>query len=68
MRLGQGQAPDGQRGGSSTRMQQEKVTLPGEDQYKVPGQFREEILKAMKNKYPKQYERMIGEYYKELVK
>jgi tetratricopeptide (TPR) repeat protein len=68
MRLGQGQAPDGQRGGSSTRMQQEKVTLPGEDQYKVPGQFREEILKAMKNKYPKQYERMVGEYYKELVK
>lgn len=68
IRLGQGQAPDGQRSGQSTRMQQEKVNLPTEDQYKVPGQFREDILKAMKNQYPKQYERLVGEYYKELVK
>ena len=68
MRLGQGKAPDGRRGGQSTRMQQEKVNLPTEDQYKVPGQFREDILKAMKNQYPKQYERLVGEYYKELVK
>ena len=68
LRLGQGKAPDNKRGGQSTRMQQEKVNLPTEDQYKVPGQFREEILEAMKNQYPKQYERLVGEYYKELVK
>ncbi len=68
LRLGQGQSPDNKRGGRSTRMQQEKVNLPSEDQYQVPGQFREEILEAMKNKYPKQYERLVGEYYKELVK
>ncbi len=68
MRLGRGQAPDNKRGGRSTRMQQEKVNLPTEDQYKVPGQFREDILEAMKNQYPKQYERLVGEYYKELVK
>jgi hypothetical protein len=68
LRLGQGQSPDNKRGGRSTRMQQEKVNLPTEDQYQVPGQFREEILEAMKNKYPKQYERLVGEYYKELVK
>ena len=68
LRLGQGQASDGRRGGRSTRMQREKVTLPSEDQYQVPGQFREEILKAMKNKYPKKYERLVGEYYRELVK
>ncbi|MDH3256678.1 MAG: hypothetical protein OEM27_03595 [Nitrospinota bacterium] len=68
LRLGRGQSPDNRRGGQSTRMQQEKVNLPTEDQYKVPGQFREEILEAMKNKYPKQYERLVGEYYKELVK
>lgn len=68
MRLGQGKARDNQRGGGSMRMQQEKVNLPSEDQYKVPGQFREDILKAMKNKYPKKYERLVGEYYKELVK
>ena len=68
LRLGRGQAPDNKRGGQSTRMQQEKVNLPTEDQYKVPGQFREEILDAMKNQYPKQYERLVGEYYKDLVK
>ncbi len=68
LRLGQGRASDGRRGGRSSRMQQEKVTLPSEDQYQVPGQFREEILKAMKNKYPRKYERLVGEYYKELVK
>ncbi len=68
LRLGRGQAPDSKRGGQSTRMQQEKVNLPTEDQYKVPGQFREEILEAMKNQYPKQYERLVGEYYKDLVK
>jgi hypothetical protein len=68
LRLGQGQASDSKRGGQSTRMQQEKVNLPTEDQYKVPGQFREEILEAMKNQYPKQYERLVGEYYKDLVK
>ena len=68
LRLGRGQAPDSRRGGKSTRMQQEKVNLPTEDQYKVPGQFREEILEAMKNQYPKQYERLVGEYYKDLVK
>jgi hypothetical protein len=68
LRLGQGQSPDNKRGGRSPRMQQEKVFLPTVDQYKVPGQFREDILEAMKNKYPKQYERLVGEYYKELVK
>ena len=68
LRLGRGQAPDNKRGGKSTRMQQEKVNLPTEDQYQVPGQFREDILEAMKNQYPKQYERLVGEYYKELVK
>ncbi len=49
-------------------MRQEKVKLPGEDQFRVPGQFREEILEAMKNKYPRKYERLISEYYRELVK
>lgn len=68
LRLGQGKALDNKRGGRSARMQQEKVTLPTEDQYQVPGQFREDILKAMKNRYPKKYERLVGEYYKELVK
>jgi hypothetical protein len=68
IRLGRGQARDSMRGGGKRRMQQEKIKLPGEDQFRVPGQFREEILEAMKNKYPKKYERLVSEYYRELVK
>ena len=67
LKFGTGRARDSRRGGS-VRMQKEKVNLPSEDQYKVPGEFREEILRAMKKSAPKNYERMIMEYYKELVK
>ncbi|MFQ5482063.1 MAG: DUF4175 family protein, partial [Nitrospinaceae bacterium] len=68
VRLGSGQARDASRGGGSARMQKEKVNLPTEDQYHVPQQFREEILEAMKHQYPRQYQRMVSEYYKELIK
>ena len=66
-RLGLGRAKDNQRGGS-VRMKKDQVDLPTEDQYNAPGQFRKDILKAMKNQSPKKYERMVMEYYKELVK
>ena len=46
---------------------QEKVLLPSEDQYKVPSEFREEILDAMKKETPKNYEQLVNEYYRELV-
>jgi len=67
-RLGTGRARDASRGGGSARMQKERVQLPTEEQYRAPQQFREEILEAMKHRYPQQYERMVSEYYKELVK
>jgi hypothetical protein len=67
MKLGTGRSPDPRRGGS-VRMQKEKVDLPAEDQYQVPSEFREDILKAMKKTTPKSYRRMVMEYYKELVK
>ncbi|QPJ63063.1 MAG: hypothetical protein G3M70_14740 [Candidatus Nitronauta litoralis] len=67
-RLGTGRARDTSPGGGSIRMQREKVTLPSEDQYHVPQQFREEILEAMKHQHPRQYEKMVSQYYKELVK
>lgn len=67
LKLGAGSARDPRRGGS-VRMQKEKVQLPEENQYKVPTEFREEILNAMKKQTPKSYERMVSEYYKELVK
>ncbi len=67
MKFGTGQSRDSRRGGS-VRMQKEKVNLPSEDQYKVPGEFREEILRAMKKHTPEDYQRLVSEYYKELVK
>jgi len=67
LKFGTGRARDARRGGSA-RMQKEQVDLPSEDVYKVPSEFREEILKAMKKGTPKSYERMVMEYYKELVK
>ncbi len=67
LKLGTGSARDSRRGGS-IRMQRERVLLPEENQYQVPTEFREEILEAMKKQTPKTYERMVGEYYKELVK
>ena len=64
--LGTGSKRDSRLGGS-IRMQKEKVLLPSEDQYKVPSAFREDILDAMKKQTPKNYERLVNEYYKELV-
>ena len=65
-RLGTGSRRDSRRGGA-VRMQKEKVLLPSEDQYKVPSEFREEILDAMKKETPKNYEQLVNEYYRELV-
>lgn len=67
LQFGSGWSRDSRRGGS-VRMKKEKVQLPSEDQYKPPGEFREEILRAMKKHTPKSYRRMVMEYYKELVK
>jgi len=49
-------------------MQKERVLLPSEDQYQAPQEFREEILNAMKKQTPKDYQRMVMEYYRDLVK
>ncbi|MBC8285126.1 MAG: hypothetical protein H8E32_15030 [Nitrospinae bacterium] len=65
-RLGTGSRRDSRRGGAQ-RMQKEKVLLPSEDQYKVPREFREEILDAMKKQTPKNYEQLVNEYYRDLV-
>jgi hypothetical protein len=67
-RLGTGSRLDSRRGGGSARMRNERVLLPSEDQYQVPREFREEILNAMKKQTPKDYQRMVMEYYKNLVK
>ncbi|MBT5470655.1 MAG: DUF4175 family protein [Nitrospina sp.] len=66
LQLGTGSRRDSRRGGA-VRMQKEKVLLPSEDQYKVPSEFREEILDAMKKHTPKNYEQLVNEYYRDLV-
>lgn len=42
------------------------VPLPSAEQYKVPKEFRQEILESLKEKYPKVYEKIIKEYYQKL--
>ncbi len=66
-KLGTGSSPDSRRGGA-TRMQKERIMLPDETQYRAPKEFREEILNAMKKRTPKDYESMVMEYYRDLVK
>jgi hypothetical protein len=66
LQLGTGGRRDLRRG-DAVRMQKEKVLLPSDDQYKVPSEFREDILDAMKKQAPKNYEQLVNEYYRELV-
>ena len=65
-KLGTGSSQDSRRGGA-TRIQKERVLLPDETQYKASKEFREEVLNAMKKQTPRDYERMVMEYYKDLV-
>lgn len=39
------------------------VRLPRADEYKPPKEFREELLRSLREKYPKAYERAIKDYY-----
>ncbi|MBI2058970.1 MAG: DUF4175 family protein [Nitrospirae bacterium] len=46
----------------------QKVQIPTSDQHKVPKEFREDLLEAMKEKYPDKYEKPVKKYYEELLK
>ncbi len=48
--------------------EQEKVEIPGADQSKAPAEFREELLKAMRDRTPGPYKQRVRQYYEELVK
>ncbi|MFA5859671.1 MAG: DUF4175 family protein, partial [Elusimicrobiota bacterium] len=43
------------------------VKLPGKEEYLPPKEFRQDIMEAMKQKYPQVYEKTIKEYYKRLT-
>ncbi len=49
-------------------LDRQKVEIPGSDKYRVPKEFREDILKALKDRFPKGYEREIKDYYEKLVR
>jgi hypothetical protein len=53
--------------GGMTGYHSAPVRLPRADEYKVPREFRQELLEGLKEKYPLQYEKMIKEYYRRLV-
>ena len=43
-----------------------KVRLPKAEDYKPPKEFREELLRSLKEKYPDIYEDIIHKYFKRL--
>jgi hypothetical protein len=43
------------------------VRLPRADEYRPSARFRQEIMDALREKYPLQYEKMIKEYYRRLT-
>lgn len=57
-----GRMDEGQFGAST-----EKVEIPSEEAYKVPKEFREDILNAMKEGLPEKYKELNKDYYQRLV-
>lgn len=57
-----GQMGEGQSGAST-----EKVEIPSEDAYKVPKEFRQDILDALKEGLPEKYKDLNKDYYQRLV-
>lgn len=57
-----GRMEDGQFGAST-----EKVEIPSEEAYKVPKEFRQDILDALKEGLPEKYKDLNRDYYQRLV-
>ena len=49
-------------------MAHEPVKIPDADSFKAPAAFRKELMDAMKQGAPKQYQEQVKDYYQELVK
>ncbi len=43
------------------------VKIPALDDYRPPKEFREEVMDALRKKYPEKYDQTIKEYYKRLI-
>ena len=55
------------KGAGREGIQKGKVRLPTMTDYRPPKEFREDLLEAMKENYPKIYEEIIHDYYKRLA-
>ena len=56
------------REGEEGELSHERVEIPGAEAYKVPEEFRRDILEAMKQGAPEPYRPELQRYYEELVK
>lgn len=56
------------REGEEGELSHERVEIPGAEAYKVPEEFRRDILEAMKQGAPEPYKPELQRYYEELVK
>jgi hypothetical protein len=56
------------REGDDGDLSRERVEIPGAEAYKVPEEFRRDILEAMKQGAPEPYKPELQRYYQELVK
>jgi hypothetical protein len=62
------EAGPGSEGDGEGLPSQEKVEIPGADAYRVPEEFRKDLLEAMKQGTPEPYQGEVQRYYQELVK
>jgi hypothetical protein len=64
-----GQAGGGEEEGDrGAAMSREKVRIPGSEEHQTPKEFREDLLKAMKQAVPPAYRDLVRRYYEELVR
>jgi len=58
----------GEQEGEGRDFSRERVAIPGAEAYKVPEEFRKDLLEAMKQGAPERYRGEVQRYYEELVK
>ena len=53
---------------AETRMDNERVAIPGADDYRAPREFREELMDAMKRPAPEGYQERVKKFYEEIAR
>jgi murein L,D-transpeptidase YcbB/YkuD len=61
-------SPGKRNGGPGIHRRDQRVEIPNADDHRSPRAFREELLKAMKERAPERYEEAIERYYEELIR